>query len=134
MVYIEVDIKKQLPPNDQTYYTIKYNGEGSWFDGELDEFKGCQLQNDSDRVDYIKSWFKPIDITHDYYKSSESKLKLFMELHCIKDVGDSIFNNTCVVTEIVNSSILNQHFVTIKPKNSFHSIGNGCGKSITINF
>jgi len=58
LFYEEIDIEDELPPASNEYFIIKYNGIGSWEEGEIDTITGKNINTEWQEV--IKSWLKPI--------------------------------------------------------------------------
>jgi len=59
MLYKEIDIEEELPPNTNEYFIIKFNGRGSWYEDEVDTFTGKSINGDYKEI--IKVWLKPIN-------------------------------------------------------------------------
>lgn len=59
MTYKVINIKEELPPPTNQFFIVRYNGSGSWYDGEFDELTGSDICNGW--ADVIKVWFKPIE-------------------------------------------------------------------------
>lgn len=49
---------EELPPNDNNYYIVRYNGTGTWYQDEVDELQGSTIRANRDK---IKIWYKEIE-------------------------------------------------------------------------
>lgn len=72
MIYQEIDITKELPPNNNISYIVKYNGKGSWYEDEISDHTGEELNGAWKEM--VKVWLKPI--TLDLVKAKEKAKKI----------------------------------------------------------